>query len=94
MRLREALHYSLGAWHYDGISDEHGSIFKEASDRCDTPFTPTALPELIEKVEKRTIERCAETALAHNDFYLNCETIWRKINTLPTGQIKLSELFK
>ena len=24
-----------------------------------TPFTPTALNELIEKVEKRTIERCA-----------------------------------
>ena len=24
-----------------------------------TPFTPTALPELVEKVEKMTIERCA-----------------------------------
>lgn len=29
-----------------------------------TPFTPTALNELIEKVEKRTIERCAEKLLS------------------------------
>jgi len=29
-----------------------------------TPFTPTALNELIEKVEKMTIERCAEKLLS------------------------------
>ena len=29
-----------------------------------TPFTPTALPELIEKVEKMTIGRCAEKLLS------------------------------
>ena len=67
IRLREALHYSLGAWHYDGISDEHGSIFKEASDRCDTPFTPTALNELVEKVERRTIERCVNSCKSESE---------------------------
>ena len=30
-----------------------------ADEAMSTPFTPTALPELIEKVEKLTIERCA-----------------------------------
>ena len=55
-----------------------------------TPFTPTALPELIEKVEKMTIERCAEKllsigALGDGDFLA-------AIRALPTGQIKLDEL--
>jgi len=55
-----------------------------------TPFTPTALPELIEKAEKRTIERCAEKllsigALGDGDFLA-------AIRALPTDQIKLEEL--
>ena len=91
MRLREALHYSLGAWHYDGISDEHGSIFKEASDRCDTPFTPTALNELIEKVEKLTIERCA-SFVDDSCTYGDTHILVKAVRTLPTGQIKLEEL--
>ena len=55
-----------------------------------TPFTPTALNELTEKVEKMTIERCAEKllsigALGDGDFLA-------AIRALPTGQIKLEEL--
>ena len=70
-----------------------------------TPFTPTALPELIEKAEKMTIERCAGVcktldrkekrhAAGYGPGYLthtasDCEQI---IRALPTGQIKLEEL--
>lgn len=32
--LREALSHALQAWHYDGVSDEHGSTFTEAGRRC------------------------------------------------------------
>ena len=53
-----------------------------------TTFAPTALNELIEKVEKLTIERCArESERSHSreqSAYL--------IRALPTGQIKLEEL--
>ena len=54
------------------------------------PFTPTALPELIEKAERLTIERCAEKllsigALGDGDFLA-------AIRALPTDQIKLEEL--
>ena len=52
-----------------------------------TPFTHTALHELIEKVEKMTIERhCME--LERLDYW--CSS--RAIRALPTGQIKLEEL--
>ena len=70
-----------------------------------TPLTPTALNELIEKVEKLTIERCAGVcktldrkekrhAAGYGPGYLtytasDCEQI---IRALPTGQIKLEEL--
>ena len=33
-----------------------------------TPFTPTTLNELIEKVEKRTIERCAAICDSVNNY--------------------------
>ena len=36
-----------------------------ADEAMSTPFTPTTLPELIEKVEKMTIERCAVTSWNH-----------------------------
>jgi hypothetical protein len=48
-QLKEALHYALGAWHYDGVSDEHGSIFQEANNRCDRQQDNTALREMISK---------------------------------------------
>ena len=51
-----------------------------------TPFTPQALTELIEKVEKMTIERCAEAVWSQ---YVNVPKL---IRALPTGQIKLEEL--
>ena len=59
-----------------------------------TPFTPTALHELIEKVEKRTIERCANRLM---NFYDSCCTrnikdFSKAIRALPVGQIKLEEL--
>lgn len=60
VRLREALHYSLGAWHYDGVSDEHGSIFKEANDRCDAPSDTSALEAVVKKAGEVMRERCIE----------------------------------
>ena len=107
LRLREALHYSLGAWHYDGVSDEHGSIFKEANDRCDaTPPSTSALAALVEKVERRTIERCAlHCAIAEVPIDIDVWMGTKKaltaataiglataIRALPTGQLKLEEL--
>jgi hypothetical protein len=58
VKLREALHYSLGAWHYDGVSDEHGSIFKEANDRCDKPTDTTALQAAIDAAYERAAVVC------------------------------------
>ena len=58
-----------------------------ADEVLSTPFTPTALHELIEKVEKMTIERhCTE--LERLDYW--CSS--RAIRALPTGQIRLEEL--
>jgi len=63
-----------------------------------TQFTPTVLNELIEKVEKMTIERCAViTAMSIIDMPTTVEiSTVRKyskaIRALPVGQIKLEEL--
>ena len=46
-----------------------------------TPFNPQALTQLIEKVEKMTIERCADVCVGQ-----------KHIRALPTGQITLEEL--
>ena len=59
-----------------------------------TPFTPTALNDLVEKVEKMTINRCADRLM---NFYDSCctrniEDFSKAIRTLPVGQIKLEEL--
>ena len=51
-----------------------------------TPFTPTVLNELVEKVERQTIERCAERV----SFFT--PHVGNKIRALPTGQIKLEDL--
>ena len=63
-QLREALHYSLGAWHYDGVSDEHGSIFQEANNRCDQPTDTSALEAMIAKagecMRERALVPCKE----------------------------------
>lgn len=69
-----------------------------ADEAMSTPFTTTALHELIEKVEKLTIERCAVvTAWSIIDMPTTVEiSTVRKyskaVRALPTGKIKLEEL--
>ena len=69
-----------------------------ADEVVSTPFNPTVLNELIEKVEKMTIERCAViTAMSIIDMPTTVEiSTVRKyskaIRALPVGQIKLEEL--
>ena len=69
-----------------------------ADEAMSTPFTPTALNKLVEKVEKRTIERCAViTAMSIIDMPTTVEiSTVRKyskaINALPVGQIDLKEI--
>lgn len=75
VRLREVI--------FDMAGEESGISWGKADKVLSTPFTPQALPELIEKVEKRTIERCAERASFFTPYVGN------KIRALPTGQIKL-----
>ena len=55
--LKEALHYSLGAWEYDGVSDEHGSIFREANDRCDTPTDSTQILDEVRRAERERVAK-------------------------------------
>ena len=97
-RLRETTATKLIAEAYDfgQFSDDFNqpqarSVRKAIRELCEalsTPFAPTALNELIEKVEKMTIERCArESERSHSreqSAYL--------IRHLPTGQIKLEDL--
>ena len=83
----------IAGWHLNGDIASWDSILPEVEDALSTPFTPTALPELIEKVEKMTIERCAVEAnksWCKEPCYI-C-TISADIRALPTGQIKLEEL--
>ena len=98
VRLRGALEFLNARI----VTMDLGGVVERA---LSTPFTPTALNELIEKVEKRTIERCAGVcktldrkekrhATGYGPGYLtytasDCEQI---IRALPTGQIKLEEL--
>ncbi len=51
MRLRDVI--------FDMAGEEPGISWGKADKVLSTPFTPTVLPELIEKVERLTIERCA-----------------------------------
>ena len=87
MRLREALEKSRGALAYcKGIGRDNPNLMEStcwhglaAVDKAlSTPFTPTALNELIEKVEKRTIERCAVVAeeLRHPDGFSGENVDW------------------
>lgn len=71
---------------------------KKMKEALSTPLTPTALNELIEKVEKRTIDRCAGiTAMSIIDMPTTVEiSTVRKyskaIRALPVGHIKLEDL--
>ena len=97
MRLRDVI--------FDMAGEEPGISWGKADKVLSTPFTPTALNDLVEKVEKMTIERCAGEcktldrkenlhAAGYGIGYLtytasDCEQI---IRALTTGQIKLEEL--
>ena len=57
-----------------------------------TPFTPTTLDELIEKVEKMTIDRCAGICHRFGERQMHPLEAEGAIRAIPTGQIKLEEL--
>ena len=58
-RLREALEYALSAWQYDGICDEHGSVFAEADAR--RKATPAqSLARLRNQVRGACAEACEQ----------------------------------
>ena len=86
MRLREALKRIKYETDIHGNNLNRG-IKDEAVKALSTQFTPTALNELIEKVERRTIERCAAVcdgfANSHNDqrmiAAMNCAAAIRKL---------------
>ncbi len=87
VRLREALEIASGFIRRTndeyGVDSDESEIEQCVQSALSAQFTPTALPELIEKVEKRTIERCAEKllsigALGDGDFLA-------AIRALPTG---------
>ena len=90
LRLRDVI--------FDMAGEEPGISWGKADKVLSTPFTPTALNELIEKVEKKTIDRCAViTAWSIIDMPTTVEiSTVRKyskaIRALPTGQIKLEDL--
>ena len=102
MRLRGALEIASGFIRRTndeyGVDSDESEIEQCVQSTLSTTFTPTALNELIEKVEKRTIGRCAViTAMSIIDMPTTVEiSTVRKyskaINALPVGQIRLSEL--
>jgi len=57
--LREALHYTLQAWHYDGISDEHGSTYAESDRRCDKPDDLSALEAVKSQARREALMEAA-----------------------------------
>ena len=65
------------------------SAIEKTNKVMSTPFTPTTLPELIEKMEKMTIERCAREC---ERFEYPASRGAEAIRALPTGQIKLEDL--
>ena len=65
------------------------SAIEKTNKALSTPFTPTALPELIEKVEKMTIERCAQM---FSDSGIGGGYLADQVRMISTGQIKLEEL--
>lgn len=111
MRLRNALETFIAE--HEECEDGDGwmaqmcsmEALHVADEVLSAPFTPTALNELIDKVEKMTIERCAGVcktldrkeklhATGYGPGYLtytasDCEQI---IRALPPGQIRLEEL--
>ena len=102
VRLREALSYFVQF----NSSEQTIEVFLDtceiakARKAMSTTFTPTALNELIEKVEKMTIERCAKAVWNSKPSQKAIDEIpaayqlasLAAIRVLPIGQIKLEEL--
>ena len=82
VRLREALEFLNARI----VTMDLGGVVERA---LSTPFTPQALNELIEKVEKMTIERCAQM---FRDSVIGGRYLADQVRTISTGQIKLEEL--
>lgn len=63
LQLRGQIFLMIDSWwpfvHGSFPSDTTRDMFRKASDSIQPPYDTTALNELIEKVEKITIERCA-----------------------------------
>ena len=85
VRLREALTAMVA------YAREDGCGLKIADESLSTPFTTTALNDLVEEVEKRTIERCA-SFVDDSCTYGDTHILVKAVRALPTGQIKLEEL--
>ena len=72
----------------------HGYTGGTPIEAISIPFTPAAFNDLIEKVEKMTIERCADVQLTRSlnrhgyDKHEDSDAIC----ALPVGQIKLEDL--
>ena len=95
LQLRGQILLMIDSWwpfvHGSFPSDTARDMFRKASDSIQPPYDTTALNELIEKVEKMTIERCAS---AKSGIPMGAsKTIvarWYEqvISSLPTCQIK------
>lgn len=94
MRLREALNTLIAE--HEECEDADGwmaqvcsmEAIHVADEMLDTPFTPTVLPAIVERVERVTIHKCA-----HAGFIASCDdTAAQAIRALPTGQIDLKGL--
>ena len=79
--------------------ENHSGNYKLTKDECrkmdallSTPFSPTALNKMIEKVEKITIERCIGRVQAFHYLSANFKALEEELQSLPTGQVKLEEL--
>lgn len=100
MRLREALttcvcamqDYQAGI----GITEMFDKGERLGRKALALPRDTSALNELVEKVERRTIERCANeidtTRPVGNDRDTNLRRVQMAIRALPVGQLKLEEL--
>ena len=112
MRLREALEVkhdsveslmswcvrNVDKWDFPQYDYLHYAVEK-MKEALSTPFTPTALPELIEKVEKIWREKCASRLDSEwngdadtYEYSEACNECAERIRALPVGQIKLEEL--
>ena len=97
MRLREALeHLSKAAGQTIDVRTPKDWVnlnigLSLSIQALSTPFTPTTLTKLIEKVEKIWREKCAEYC-AKTGWKMDYDEIPEGIRALPTGQIDLMEL--